>query len=112
MRDASAKSQTNPHRLSAERRTIRGGGVAPPLPEHRKLVGVTDLPTPRSTLLDSDAQVLVWCKVCLHQTEADLAEAGGRGQVSRAADQPALPVQMRLPLTGIICTSKYGGRPA
>jgi hypothetical protein len=34
------------------------------------------LPTPRSTLRNDDcAQVLVWCKRCQHQTEADLRYA-------------------------------------
>jgi hypothetical protein len=30
------------------------------------------LPTPRATLRDSSARVLVWCKSCRHQADADL----------------------------------------
>jgi hypothetical protein len=43
----------------------------------------TSLPTPRSTLRSRYARVLVWCKACRHQREADLqalADAG-RGDV-------------------------------
>ena len=44
--------------------------------------GVT-LPTPRLTLRDSSAQVLVWCKACRHRAEADLQKLvdEGRGDV-------------------------------
>ena len=76
---------------------------------------VTDhgLPTPRSTLRnDSGAQVLVWCKACGHQAEADLEKlvAEGRGDVPLIH----LPFRCRCGsrATGIICSSKYGGRPA
>ena len=31
-----------------------------------------ELPTPRSTLRSSTARVLVWCKACRHQADADL----------------------------------------
>jgi hypothetical protein len=41
------------------------------------------LPTPRSTLRDSSARVLVWCKACRHQADADLQKLvnEGRGDV-------------------------------
>jgi hypothetical protein len=41
------------------------------------------LPTPRSTLRDSSARVLVWCKACRHQADADLQKLvdTGRGDV-------------------------------
>ena len=42
-----------------------------------------DLPTPRSTLRSRYARLLVWCKACRHQPEADLQAlvAAGRGDV-------------------------------
>jgi hypothetical protein len=39
-------------------------GVLPAYPD--------DLPTPRSTLRSRYARVLVWCKACRHQVDADL----------------------------------------
>jgi hypothetical protein len=70
------------------------------------------LPTPRSTLRDSSVRVLVWCKVCQHQIEADLQKpvAEGRGDVPLIH----LPFLCRCGSrsTGIICTTKHGGRPA
>ena len=41
-----------------------------------------DLPTPRSTLRSRYACVLVWCKSCRHQREADLQALvnSGRGR--------------------------------
>jgi hypothetical protein len=41
------------------------------------------LPTPRSTLRDSSERVLVWCKACRHQADADLQRLvdTGRGDV-------------------------------
>jgi hypothetical protein len=70
------------------------------------------LPTPRSTLRnDNRAQVLVWCKRCQHQAEADLQALidSGRG------DTPLvhLPFRCRCGsrVAGIICTSRRGGRP-
>jgi hypothetical protein len=48
-----------------------------------------DLPTPRSTLRSRYARLLVWCKACRHQPEADLQAlvAAGRGDVP--------PIQLR-----------------
>jgi hypothetical protein len=43
------------------------------------------LPTPRSTLRDSSARVLFWCKVCQHHAEADLEKLSPRAG-ERAAD--------------------------
>jgi hypothetical protein len=72
-----------------------------------------DLPTPRSTLRDSSACVLVWCKACRHQADADLEKlvADGRGDV------PLIHLRYRCSncgsrLTDWVCASKYDGRPA
>jgi hypothetical protein len=46
---------------------------------------VTDhhgLPTPRSTLRDSSARVLVWCKACRHQADADLQKLVDEGRAT------------------------------
>jgi hypothetical protein len=47
------------------------------------------LPTPRSTLRDDSACVLVWCKACRHQAEAPLPMLvdTGRGDVPLTADE-------------------------
>ena len=71
----------------------------------------TGLPTPRSTLRDDSAQVLVWCKACGHQAEADLGKLVAEGK----GDVPLIHLPFRCRCgsrrTGIICTSKHGGRP-
>jgi len=65
-----------------------------------------------STLRAGYLDVLVWCKACGHQAEADPEKlvAEGRGDVPLIH----LPFRCRCGSrrTGIICTSKYGGRPA
>jgi len=50
------------------------------------------LPTPRSTLRDDTAGVLMWCKRCQHNSEADLQQLvdAGKGDTPlRALRQPA-----------------------
>jgi hypothetical protein len=75
---------------------------------------VTDgLPTPRSTLRDSSARVLVWCKACRHQADADLQKLVDTGR----GDVPLIHLKYRCSrcgsrLTDFVCTSRYGGRPA
>ena len=74
---------------------------------------MSGLPTPRSTLRNDDlAQVLVWCKACRHQAEADLQKLVDEG----GSDTPLIHLPFRCRCgslrTLIICTSKYGGRPA
>ena len=70
------------------------------------------LPTPRSTLRDSSARVLVWCKACRHQADTPLQQLvdTGRGDVPLIH----LPFRCRRDsrLTRITCTNTYGGRPA
>jgi hypothetical protein len=71
------------------------------------------LPTPRSTLRDSSARVLVWCKACHHQGDADLqklVDAGRGGVLLIRLRYRCLNCGSRL--TDWICTSRYGGRPA
>jgi hypothetical protein len=70
------------------------------------------LPTPRSTLRDSSACVLVWCKSCRHQADADLQHLVDTGR----GDVPLIHLRYRCSkcrsrLTDFVCTSRYGGRP-
>jgi hypothetical protein len=69
------------------------------------------LPTPRSTLRDSSACVLVWCKSCRHQADADLQQLVNTGR----GDVPLIHLRYRCSkcrsrLTDRVCTSRYGGR--
>jgi hypothetical protein len=71
------------------------------------------LPTPRSTLRDSSARVLVWCKACRHQADAPLQKLVDTGR----GDVPLIHLRYRCSkcrsrLTDFVCTSTYGGRPA
>jgi hypothetical protein len=71
------------------------------------------LPTPRSTLrIDSGAVVWVWCKACQRHVVADLQKLIDTGR----GDTPLVHLPFRCRCgsnrTGIICTSRYGGRPA
>jgi len=71
------------------------------------------LPTPRSTLRTGYVCVLVWCKACRHQADADLQKLidTGRGGV------PLIYLRYwcgkcRSRLTDWVCASRYGGRLA
>jgi hypothetical protein len=50
-----------------------------------------DLPTPRSTLRSRYARVLVWCKACRRQREADLQALVGAGH----GDVPLIKLRFR-----------------
>ena len=69
-----------------------------------------ELPTPRTTLAASYVVVLVWCKSCRHQAQADMQKLidAGRGDV------PLTRLRFRCSncrssLTDFVCT---GGRPS
>jgi len=50
------------------------------------------LPTPRTTLATSYVCVLVWCKSCRHQAQADLPKLIDAGRKRRAAHPAAVPL--------------------
>jgi hypothetical protein len=62
------------------------------------------LPTPRSRLRSGYLDVLVWCKACQHQSEADLQKLVAEGDV------PLVHLPFRCKFgsrrTGIICTTR------
>jgi len=59
-----------------------------------------DLPTPRSTLRSRYACVLVWCKACCHQREADLQRLVDTGK----GDVPLIKLRFR-------CSNSAAGGP-
>jgi hypothetical protein len=70
-----------------------------------------ELPTPRTTLQSRYVRVLVWCKSCRHQRDADLQALidAGRGDV------PLVNLRFRCSncggrLTDFVCTSKDAGQ--
>lgn len=69
-----------------------------------------DLPTPRSTVRSRYARVLVWCKACRHQREADLQALVDAGH----GDVPLINLRFRCSnrgsrLTGWVVTAKKTG---
>ena len=61
------------------------------------------LPMPRSTLRDDHARVLVWCKSCRHEADADLQKLVDAGK----GDTPLIHLKYRCSrcgrLTGWVC---------
>ena len=69
-----------------------------------------DLPTPRSTLRSRYACVLVWCKACRRQREAELQALMGAGR----GDVPLIKLRFRCSncggrLTDWVVTAKNTG---
>ena len=70
---------------------------------------IHELPTPRTTLAARYVAVLVWCKSCRHQAEADLQALidAGRGDVP-LVDLRFRCGNCRSKLTDFVCTSRSG----